>query len=288
MKPGAGRDEVVDRAERVERSFGYVGARRVSEIGPQSSRITLHTPTVRIHMSDSANAQQQKLVVICTMSCKEALIELVPVFERESGCAVDITYGAGPELARKISTGVRADIFVGPEEFSGPLIEEGRLAGSSRTAFAHSGAVFAVKQGMPKPDVSSPQKMKEALLAAKAVCYTRGASGIHFEQACERLGIADLVAAKLVKPRPGEMVGPVLVRGEAEIGVQQPAELLPVPGVEIIGPLPPELRQTIVYGASVFTGSTQREGNQAFVDFMRSDAAREVLRHTGLDPVTAE
>ena len=235
-------------------------------------------------MSDSARAKHGKVVIICTMSCKEALIELVPVFERESGYAVDVTYGAGPELARKISSGLQADIFVGPEEFSGPLIEEGRLIGGSRTAFAHSGAVLAVKEGTPRPDVSSPQKLKEALLAAKAVCYSRGASGIHFEQACERLGIADLVAAKLVKPRPGEMVGPVLVRGEADIGVQQPAELLPVPGIEIIGPLPPELRQTIVYGATVFTGSTQREGNQAFVDFMRSHAAREVLRHTGLDP----
>src|SRR5262249_41151458 len=217
--------------------------------------------------------------------CKEALIELVPEFERESGYKVDATYGSGPELARKISSGLQADIFVGPEEFSGPLIKEGRLAGASRAAFADSGAAFAIKEGTPRPDISTPQKLKEALLAAKAVCYSRGASGIHFEQACERLGIADVVAAKLVKPRPGEMVGPVLVRGEADIGVQQPAELLPVKGITMIGPLPPELRQTIVYGATVFTSSTQREGNKAFVAFMRSDAARKVLHHTGLDPV---
>src|SRR5688572_29792142 len=150
-------------------------------------------------MSNSAKAQHGKVVIICTMSCKEALIELVPVFEREKGHAVDITYGSGPELAKKISSGVRADIFVGPEDFSGPLIEEGRLVADSRVAFAHSGAVFAVKQGVPKPDVSSPQKMKEALLAAKAVCYTGGASGLHFVQACEKLGIADAVKAKLVK-----------------------------------------------------------------------------------------
>ena len=236
-------------------------------------------------MSDSAKGQRGKLVVICTMSCKEALIELVPVFEREHAYAVDITYGPGPELSKKISGGVRADIFVGPEEFSGPLIEEGRLIGESRTAFAHSSAVLAVKAGATRPDISSAQKLKEALLAAKAVCYSRGASGIHFVQACERLGIADVVAAKLVKPRPGEMVGPVLVRGEADIGVQQPAELLPVPGIEIIGPLPADLRQTIVYGTTVLTDSTQREGNQAFVEFMRSPAAREVLHETGLDPV---
>ena len=230
-------------------------------------------------------AQHGRVVIICTMSCKEALIELVPVFEREKGYAVDVTYGSGPTLAKQISGGARADIFVGPEEFSGPLAEEGRLVGSSRTPFAHSSAAVAIKAGAARPDISSGQKLKEALLAAKAVCYSGGASGIHFVQACEKLGIADVVAAKLVKPRPGEMVGPVLVRGEADIGVQQPAELLPVAGVEIIGPLPPELRQTIVYGATVFTGSTQREGNRAFVDFMRSHAAREVLRHTGLDPV---
>jgi len=236
-------------------------------------------------MSDAAEPQQGKLVVVCTMSCKEALIELVPVFERERGFPVEITYGAGPELARKISSGVRADIFVGPEEFSGPLIDEGRLSGSTRTAFAHSSAAVAIKAGTARPDISTPQKLKDALLAAKAVCYSRGASGIHFVQACERLGIADVVAAKLVKPRPGEMVGPVLVRGEADIGVQQPAELLPVAGIDIIGPLPPELRQTIVYGATVFTGSTQHEGNRAFVEFMRSQGAREVLHETGLDPV---
>jgi molybdate transport system substrate-binding protein len=230
------------------------------------------------------NAKGQ-IAVICTMSCKEALIELVPEFEHDSGRRVDATYGAGPELAKQISGGLRADIFVGPEEFSSPLIEEGRLVGRSRTAFAHSGAALAIKAGAPKPDISSPEKLKQALLAAKGISYSRGASGIHFLQACERLGIADAVAAKLVKPRPGEMVGPVLVRGEADIGVQQPAELLPVEGIEIIGPLPRELRQTIVYGATVFTGSTQSEGNRAFVEFLKSEAARKVLRHSGLEPV---
>jgi molybdate transport system substrate-binding protein len=235
-------------------------------------------------MSNST-AQNARLVVICTMSCKEALIELVPVFEREQGFAVDVTYGAGPELAKKIASGLPGDIFVGPEEFSGALIEGGFLVGSSRTAFAHSSAVLAVKTGAPEPDVSSPQKLKDALLAAKAVSYSGGASGIHFVQACEKLGIADIVAAKLVKPRPGEMVGPVLVRGEADIGVQQPAELLPVPGVTIIGPLPPELRQTIVYGTTVFTRSTRASETRAFTEFMHSPAAREVLHETGLEPV---
>src|SRR6185503_11731832 len=110
----------------------------------------------------------------------EALIELVPVFEREKPYALDVTYGSGPALSKQISGGLRADIFVGPEEFSGPLIEEGRLVGSSRTAFAHSGAALAIKTGAPRPDISTPDKLKAALLAAKAISYSRGASGIHF------------------------------------------------------------------------------------------------------------
>src|SRR3954466_11950779 len=115
-------------------------------------------------MSDLRTAQQAQLTVICTMSCKEALIELVPVFEREKGYALDVTYGAGPDLATKIAGGLRADIFVGPEEFSGPLIDKGLLDRASRTAFANSSAVLAVKAGAKKPDVSSPQKLKEALI----------------------------------------------------------------------------------------------------------------------------
>lgn len=233
---------------------------------------------------EKTTGQGQTIAVICTMSCKDALIDLVPEFEHESGYKVDATYGAGPELTNRIRDGLRADIFVGPEEFSGPLIDEGHLRAGSRTAVAHSGAALAVKSGTRKPDISTAEKLKSALLSAKGISYSRGASGIHFLQACEKLGIADAVAAKLVKPRAGEMVGPVIVRGDAEIGVQQPAELLPVEGIDIIGPLPPELRQTIVYGVTAFADSQQEAATKAFVDFLRSAPARKVLQEKGLDP----
>jgi molybdate transport system substrate-binding protein len=233
-------------------------------------------------MSDAA---VRRLTVICTMSCKEALIELVPVFEHERGYSVDVVYGAGAGLARKIADGLRGDVFVGPEEFSGQLIEQGVLDGNSRSAFANSGAVIAVKAGTPIPDIGTAEKLRDVLLAAKGVSYSTGASGIHFLQACEQLGILAAVTAKLVRPQPGEMVGPVLVRGEAQIGVQQPAELLPEPGVVIVGYLPPEVRQTIVYGATAFPDPVNREGYAAFLEVMRSPIAREVLSRTGLDPI---
>ena len=107
---------------------------------------------------------------------------------------------------------------------------------------------------------------------------------MHFVKVIERLGIADTIAAKRVAPSPGELVGAVVARGAADIGVQQISELLPVSGIQILDPLPAELQHTIIYGATSFPQSTQREAAQAFVIFLRSEAAHAVLRRKGLDP----
>jgi molybdate transport system substrate-binding protein len=232
----------------------------------------------------AGTAQGAEIVVISTISAKEALIELVPEFEHASGHKVDITYAGGSDLATRIRNGMRGDLFIGPEEFSGPLIDEGRLLAGSRTAFARSSTGLAVRAGVPKPDISSPEKLKSVLLAAGSVSYSGGASGMHFVKVLERLGIADAIAAKRVTARPGELVGAVVARGDADIGVQQISELLPVSGIEILEPLPAELQQTIVYGATAFPLSTQRAAAEAFVSFLRSEAARTVLRKKGLEP----
>ena len=225
------------------------------------------------------------IVIFSTMSAKEALIELVPEFERASGHKVNITYGGGSGLANRIREGMRGDIFIGPEEFSGPLISEGALLEGSRTAFARSRTALAVREDVPRPDISSPEKLRAVLLAAASVSYSSGASGLHFVNVIERLGIADAIAAKRIAPRPGELVGAVVARGAADIGVQQVSELLPVVGIQILDPLPAELQQTIIYGATAFPHSTQGELAQAFVRFLRSEAAGAVLRRKGLEPV---
>ena len=225
------------------------------------------------------------IVVWSTISAKEALIELVPEFEHVSGHKVAITYAGGSELARRISGGTSGDLFIGPEEFSSPLIAEGKLAAGTRTAFARSSTGLAVRAGATKPDIGTPDNLKSALQAAKSVSYSAGASGIHFVKILEKLGIADSVAAKRVAPRPGELIGAVVARGDADIGVQQISELLPVAGIEILGPLPAELQQTIVYGVTAFPQLSQRDAARAFVDFLRSEGARAVLRKKGLDPV---
>lgn len=251
----------------------------------QFSQIAAAATTGVIGMSLMAGtAQGAEIVVFSTTSAKEALIELVPEFERASGHKVNITYAGGGGLAKRIRDGLSGDLFIGPEEFSGPLIEEGKLLAGSRTAFAHSRTALAVRAGAAKPDISSPEQLKSALLAAGSVSYSAGASGMHFVKVLERLGIAEAIAAKRVAARPGELIGAVVARGEAAIGVQQVSELLPVPGIEILGPLPTELQHTIIYGATVFPQSTQREVAQAFVSFLRSAAAHAVLRRKGLEP----
>ena len=232
----------------------------------------------------TGTAQGAEIVVFSTISCKEALLELVPEFERASGHKVNITYAGGSGLSNQIREGTRGDLFIGPEEFSGPLLAEGRLLAGSRTAFARSTTGLAVRAGAPKPDISSPEKLKSALLAARSVSYSTGASGMHFVKVLERLGIADAIAAKRVAPRPGELVGAVVARGDADIGVQQISELLPVSGIQSLDPLPAGLQQPIIYGATAFPQSTQREAAQAFVSFLRSKAAHAVLRRKGLEP----
>jgi len=225
-----------------------------------------------------------EFVVFSTISAKEALIELVPEFERASGHKVNITYAGGSDLSQRIFNGTQGDLFIGPQEFSDPLMKAGKLLAGSRTAFARSSTGLAVRAGAPKPDISSPEKLKNVLLAAGAVSYSAGASGMHFVKVLERLGIAEAIAAKRVVPRAGELVGAVVARGAADIAVQQISELLPVPGIEILDPLPAELQQTIIYGATAFPQSTQRKAAQAFVNFLRAEAARAVLRKKGLDP----
>jgi molybdate transport system substrate-binding protein len=225
------------------------------------------------------------IVIISTISAREALHDLVPEFERTSGFKVDATYGPGPDLAKRIGEGMSGDIFVGPEVFSGPLIEAGRLAGATRTAFASSSTALAVKAGVPKPDISTPEKLKSVLLAAKGIAYSAGVSGIFFVKAMEKLGIGNEIAAKRIAAKPGELMGAVVARGEADIAIQQPSELIPVEGIAIVGPLPESLQEPMIYGATAFSGSKQEAGNKAFVDFLKSEAARKVLRHCGLDPV---
>ncbi|MFM9886643.1 MAG: molybdate ABC transporter substrate-binding protein [Burkholderiales bacterium] len=232
----------------------------------------------------SAPPHPAELVVLSTISSKEALIALVPEFERASGYKIDISYTGAPVLIQQIRDGRRGDLFIGPEEYADPLFKEGILLAGSRIPFARSTTGLAVRAGAPRPDISSPEKLKGALLAADGVSYSEGASGMMFVKVLEQLGITAAIQAKFVVPRPGEMIGAVVARGGADIGIQQISALLPVPGIQIVGPLPDELQTPIIYGTHAFARSKEHEAAPAFVRFLRSEAAVGTLRRSGLEP----
>jgi molybdate transport system substrate-binding protein len=231
----------------------------------------------------ASRVQAADIVILSTTAIKEPLVEIVPLFERASGNKVNITFVGGPAAFERVKEGATADLFIGPDEFLEPLLKEGKLVASTRVDFAHSGASVAVRAGAPKPDVSTPEKLKAALLAAKTVSYSGGASGLYFVRVLERLGIAEQIKAKLVVPR-GEPVGAVVARGDAEIGIHQLSELLPVAGIDIVGPLPAELQRKIVYSVCFFPGSAQQEPARMFVSFLRSGLAGAILRRKGMEP----
>jgi molybdate transport system substrate-binding protein len=148
--------------------------------------------------------------------------------------------------------------LIAPAEFSDPLIKEGRLIAGSRVDFARSGSAVAVRAGTPKPDIGSPESFKQALIAARTVSYSRGASGLQFVEAIARLGIADVVKQKSV---------------------------LPVPGIDIVGPLPVPLQKEIIYGTSALPNAKAPEAAKVFAIFLTSTIAGPVLKKHGLDPM---
>ncbi len=225
------------------------------------------------------------LVIYSTISAKEALKDLVPRFEDESRSKVDITYTPAPTLIKQIRAGTRGDVFIGPEEYVNPLFEEGVLLPGSRIPFARSTTGLAVRAGTPPPDISTPAALKRALLAARGVSFSEGASGMMFVKVLGELGIADAIRAKFVAPQPGEMIGSVVARGAADIGIQQISALLPVPGITIVGRLPDELQEPIIYGTHLFAQTQRGDLAQPFVNFLRSATAIAVLKKSGFEPV---
>jgi len=206
---------------------------------------------------------------------------LVPMFESATGNKVKISFKGGPAITADVKQGA-ADLVVTNTEVVDELAAAGDVAGNGKTLLMISKVGVAVKAGAPKPDISTPDKLKAALLAAKTVGYSQGASGQHFQTVIEKLGIADAVKGKAVIAQ-GRPVGDAIASGEAEIGVQQVAELRPVAGTEVIGEMPAALQKLIPYSAGIVAKGKDAETARALVSFLRSEAALDVLKRKGMD-----
>jgi len=224
--------------------------------------------------------------LLCSNGVKAVMLELIPEFERTSGKKLAITWASTAMLLDQIGQGASGDLTVLTAEAIDGLIAQGKLAAGSRVDLARSAIGIAVRKGARKPDIGSTQALREALLAAKSISYSRtGISGIYFPTVLERLGIADEMKGKIVIPDTGVMVGDVVVKGDAELGIQQISELMPVAGIEIVGPLPPELQKMTVFSAGLFAGSQEAEAAGALLRALAAPAAHPLYRAKGMEPV---
>jgi len=211
----------------------------------------------------------------------DVLGTLMPMFEKATGNKVTVSFKGEPAIADDLKKGA-ADLVITNTDIVDKLATSGEVAGNGKTLLMISKVAVGVKAGAPRPDVSTPDKLKAALMAAKTVGYSQGTSGQHFLTVIQRLGIADAVKAKgvVVQGRP---VGAAIASGEAEIGIQQVAELRPVAGVDVIGELPPELQKQIPYSAGVGAKAKDATATRALVTFLRSQPAMDVLKRKGMD-----
>jgi molybdate transport system substrate-binding protein len=206
---------------------------------------------------------------------------LLPMFETATGNKVKFSSKGEPALTADVKQGA-ADLVITNSEVVDALATSGDIAGNGKTLLMISKIGIAVKAGAPKPDVSTPDKFKAALMVAKTVGYSEGTSGRYFLMLIEKLGIADAVKAKAVVVQ-GRPVGAAIASGEAEIGLQQVAELRPVAGVDEFAELPPELQKQIPISAGIAAKAKDAETGQALVVFLRSQPALDVLKRKGMD-----
>ena len=227
-----------------------------------------------------------EIVVHCTNGIKESMIELTPAFERAHDAKVRVTFGSTKVILEEIEAGAPADLLILTAEAIDDLIRRGRIASGSRVDIAKSGIGVAVRAGAPHPDIGTPEALRRALLAAKTVGYSKvGASGIYAaNELIPRLGLTEEMKTRAVLSMPGTSVGILIADGRAEIGLQQISELVPVPGIDVVGPLPSELQKMTTFSAGVAAGTKAAATARALADNLASPAALPAMRRQGLEP----
>jgi molybdate transport system substrate-binding protein len=226
--------------------------------------------------------------VLCSGAFKAAFEQLAPAFESASGHKVHAAWGssvagAQTSIPSRLERGEPVDVVIMAGEGLDRLIAAGRIAPGGRVDLVRSGIGVAVRSGAPRPDLSSTEAFTRALMAARSLAHSSSASGIYIKAMLQRLGVATALGDR-IRQVEGEPVGRVVARGEAEIGFQQMSELLPVKGIDIVGPLPAELQHVTVFSAGLAAHAREPEAARSLVAYLKSPAAAPVIRQSGMEP----
>jgi molybdate transport system substrate-binding protein len=239
-------------------------------------------------LAQAALASAAEIKVFSTVGVKSVLEDLVPKFEKATGHKLAITWSTASLLAKRVQAGEQADALILIKGNLETLQKEGKIMPGTDVIFSKSIFAVGVKAGASKPDISTPDALKQALLASKAVSYTDpatgGASGVYTAKQIAKLGITEQMKGKTKHPPSGGFSGSLLVDGQADIAINSKPELLSVPGVEVVGPLPGDMAYTVIYAAGVQSGAAQADAAKALVKYLMSPEAQAVFKANGFDP----
>jgi molybdate transport system substrate-binding protein len=227
------------------------------------------------------------IVGISSMATRQILAELGGAYQRKTGRSVAIESVGGVDAARRIRAGESFDIIVLADDAMKQLEADACLKSGSRAGFAESAITVAVRAGAKPPALADEAGTKAAILAARSICYSTGPSGTHVIKLLEKWGIDRQMAESIVKAPPGVPVGTLVARGEAELGFQQLSEFLDVPGIEVAGPLPPEIQSLTLFSCGVGARASNEAGARDLIDYLTSAEADDAKRRHGMEPPRA-
>jgi molybdate transport system substrate-binding protein len=219
-----------------------------------------------------------------SLAVKAAYLELQPRFEKDAGEKIETEWIGMVDIRKRVLAGEVVDLVIGAAALVDELIRAGKLAAGSRTDLVRSGVTAAVRKGAPKPDISTVEALKRALLDARSILYSAGPSGVYLAELFKRLGVDEKLKATAKQAPPGVFVGELIAKGEAELGFQQLPELLPVKGIDIVGPLPAEVQRMTVFSGGIHARAKSAAAAKQWLAFLKSPANASVLRRHGMEP----
>jgi molybdate transport system substrate-binding protein len=206
----------------------------------------------------------------------------VPAFQGKAGVQVQTDWQGGVEIMKRVKAGETADAVIASRKALEELESLGKVQAVVDLATSYVAA--AVKKGARRPDIGSADAVRRALRAAKSIAYSSGPSGVYLVELFRKWGVAEELEPKITQTPPGTAVGPLVARGEAEIGFQQMSELLPVAGIDIVGPLPAGIQIVTVFSGGVHAAAKEAGAARAWLDFIASPSSAAVLRKHGMEP----
>jgi molybdate transport system substrate-binding protein len=232
-------------------------------------------------------ASAAEIKVLAAGAYKQVVLALLPDFEKQTGHKVVVDNGTTGQLKKRIEGGEAFDLLVITPAVVDEMIASGKLAAGSQVKLASPGIGVVVKEGAHKPDISTVDKFKHALLAAKSVAYidpaSGGSSGIYVDKLLVWLGIAEQIKPK-AKLKQGGHVADLIVSGEVELGIHQISEIVPVKGAALVGPLPQEIQNTTTYAAGLSASAKDKDAVKELIEYLSGADAAAVLKSKGMEP----